>query len=73
MLLHDCSCYLPDHFSDVGRNQVSDELFHVIINGSAFFHCSYNGGEIVIGQDHLRGGLGHSCSAPHGDADLCLF
>lgn len=76
----DCVCVffmrpasLPDNFAHIWRDEVSDELFHVVINGSAFLNCGYDGSEVVVSQHHLWGGFGHSCARAHGDADLCLL
>lgn len=64
---------LPDNLAHVWGDEVSDELFHVVINGSAFLDCSYNGGEVVISKHHLRGGLGHSSAGAHGNTNFSLL
>ena len=44
---------LPNDFSDIGRDEVTDELFGVIVNGSSLLHCSHNGRKVVICQNHF--------------------
>ena len=63
----------PNHLPHVGGDEVPDELLHVVVNSSAFFHSGHDGGEVVVGEDHLGGGLGYSSAGAHGDADLCLL
>lgn len=45
----------PDNLAYVGGNEVANELFHVVVDGSALLNSRHNGGEVVISQDHLRG------------------
>merc|ERR550539_1534517 len=59
-----------DHLADVGGNQITDELLHVGVDSAALLHSGHNGGEVVVGQDHLGGGLGHGGAGAHGDTDL---
>ena len=59
-----------DNLADVGGDQVTDELLHVGVDGAALLHSGHDGGEVVVGQDHLGGGLGHGSSGAHGDTDL---
>merc|ERR1719190_163150 len=59
-----------DHLTDVGGDQVADELLHVGVDGAALLHGGHDGGEVVVSQDHLGGGLGHGSSGAHGDTDL---
>lgn len=63
----------PDDFTNVGGDEVPDELLHVVVDGSAFLNSCYNGREVVISQDHLSGRLGHSCSGSHGNTNLSLL
>lgn len=42
--------------------------------GFTFFHSSDDGCEVIIGQNHITGLLGHLCSRDtHGDTDTCLL
>merc|ERR1711971_862682 len=59
-----------DNLSDVGGNQVADELLHVGVDSAALLDGGDNGGEVIVSKDHLRGGLGHSGSGAHGDTNL---
>ena len=44
---------LPNDFSDIGRDEVTDELFSVIVNGSSLLHCCHYGRKVVICQYHF--------------------
>ena len=44
---------LPYNFTNVGRDQITDKLFHVVVDGSAFLYSGNNGREVVISQYHL--------------------
>lgn len=68
-----CPPRSPDHLPHVGGDEISDELLHVVVNGSAFLHSRHDGGEVVVSQDHLGGGLGHGGAGAHGDTDLRLL
>ena len=46
------------HLSDVGGNEVTDKLFHVVVDGTTLFNGGDNGGEVIISQNHLRNRLG---------------
>lgn len=59
--------------TDVGGDEVPDELLHVVVDGAALLDGGHDGGEVVIGQHHLGGGLGDGGSGAHGDADLSLL
>jgi len=62
-----------NHLADVGRDQIADELFHVVVDGTALFDCRHDGREVVVGEHHLRGRLGDRRSRSHGDSDLGLL
>ena len=62
-----------DYFSNIRRDKVSDELFHVVINSSSFFDCRDDGREVIICQDHLRCRLGNCSSRSHSDSNLSLL
>ena len=44
---------LPNNFSNIGRDEVTDELFGVIVNGSSLLHCCHDGRKVVICQYHF--------------------
>jgi hypothetical protein len=48
---------LPYNFTNVGRDQITDKLFHVVVDGSAFLYSGNNGREVVISQYHLYTGI----------------
>ena len=48
---------LPYNFTNVRRDQITDKLFHVVVDGSAFLYSGNNGREIVISQYHLYTGI----------------
>lgn len=64
---------LPDDFTDVGGNEVTDKLLHVVVDGTTFFNCGHNGREVVVGQDHLGGRLGDSGTRTHGNTNFGLL
>ena len=45
----------PDHLSDVGGDEVTDELLGVVVDGTTFLHSRHNGGKVVVSQDHFWG------------------
>ncbi|RUS82907.1 hypothetical protein EGW08_009330, partial [Elysia chlorotica] len=68
-----------------GSDQVSDKLFHVVVNGTALLHSRHNGREVIISQHHLCTGvkafnvfpspctLFHSCSRSHGNTNFSFL
>ena len=69
-------CYTghsPDDLTDIGGDEVADELFHVVVDSSTLLNSSHNGREVVVSQDHLRGRLGNGSARAHGDANLRLL
>lgn len=44
---------LPNNFSNIGRDEVTDELFSVVVNGSSLLHCCHDGRKVVICQHHF--------------------
>ena len=50
-----CEVYssLPDDFSDVGGDEVTDELLSVVIDGPPFLYRCHYSREVVICQYHL--------------------
>merc|ERR1711963_634594 len=62
-----------DDLTNVGGNQVADELLHVGIDSTALLDGGDDGGEVVVGKNHLRGRLGDSGSTAHGNTDLSLL
>ena len=72
----------PDHdrdendesFTDVGRQRPGDEFREVVEYPAAFFHRGFDGGEVIVGEDHVGGFLGDlGTPLPHRDADVCLL
>jgi len=59
--------------ADVGRDEVADELFHVVVDGSSFLDGGDDRREVVVGEHHLRRGLGDRRARAHRDADLSLL
>jgi hypothetical protein len=59
-----------DDFTDVGGNQVSDKLFHVVVDGSTFADRSDNGGKVIVSENHIGSGFGNSGTGSHGDTDF---
>merc|ERR1719419_1843623 len=62
-----------DDLTNVGGDEVTDELLHVVVDSSALLNSRHNGREVVVSQDHLRGRLGNGSARAHGDADLGLL
>jgi hypothetical protein len=59
------------HFAGVAREEVVDELLDVVVDAAAFLHRGDDGGEVIVGEDHvgrLFGDIGPR--HPHGDADV---
>ena len=63
----------PDDLTNVGGDEVADELLHVVVDSAALLNGSHNGGEVVVSEDHLRGRLGNGGARAHGDTDLRLL
>jgi len=42
----------------IRRDEVADELFHVVVDGASFLDGGDDRREVVVGEHHLRGGLG---------------
>ena len=61
------------YFSYVGRDEVADELFHVVVDGASFLDGGDDRREVVVGEHHLRRGLGDRRARAHRDADLSLL
>lgn len=61
------------HLTDVRGDQVADELLHVVVDGTALLNGRHNGGEVVVGQHHLGGGLGHGSSRSHSNTNFGLL
>jgi len=59
--------------ADVGRDEISDELFHVVVDGAPFLDRSDDRREVVISKHHLRGWLGDRRARTHRNADLGLL
>ena len=63
----------PDHLSNVGGDEITNELLHVVVDGAALLNGGHDGGEVVVSQYHLRRRLGHSGTRTHGDTNLSLL
>ena len=58
-------------FGEVGGKEIEDGLLDVGEDASSFFDGLLDGGEVVVGQDHVRGALGDvGAGDAHGDADV---
>lgn len=62
-----------DDLTDVGRDKVSDELLHVVVDGSALTNGGDNRSEVIVSENHVGGGLGNSGTGTHSDTDLGLL
>jgi hypothetical protein len=61
-------------FTDVRGQEVHEVLLYVAEDGPAFLHGRDDGGEVVVGQGHVRGLAAHlGPRDPHGDADIGLL
>uniref|UniRef100_H2ZLB3 Uncharacterized protein n=1 Tax=Ciona savignyi TaxID=51511 RepID=H2ZLB3_CIOSA len=49
------------------------ELLHIVIDGSAFFYCCYDGCEVIIGQNHIGCAFSDGGTTSHGDSNLSFF
>ena len=47
-----------DDLSDIGGDEISDELFRVLIDRSSLLDGTFDGREIVVRENHIRGELG---------------
>merc|ERR1719305_1698285 len=60
-----------------GGQTVSDKVHPEQLDGNESFGeakgSGDNGGEVVVSEDHLRGGLGNSSAAAHGNTNLGLL
>jgi len=63
----------PDDLSDVGGDEITNELLHVVVDGPALLNGGHDGGEVVVSQYHLRSRLGHGGTRTHGDTNLSLL
>ena len=59
------------NLADIAGEQVVDGLFDVGIDAPALLYRLDDGGEVVVGEDHVRRALGHvGAGDPHGAADV---
>ena len=42
-----------DDLADVGRDEVADELLHVVVDGPALLHGRHDAREVVVSENHL--------------------
>jgi hypothetical protein len=59
-----------DYLTNVGGDQVSNELFHVVVDGSTFTNGGNNRGKVVVSEDHIGGGFSDSGTGAHGNTDF---
>ena len=64
---------VKSYLADVGRNEVTDELLHVAVDGATLLDGGHDRREVIVSQHHLRRRLGHSCARAHGDTNLSLL
>ena len=62
-----------DDFTDVGRNEVPDKLLRVVVDAATFLDRSLDGGEVVVGQDHVCRELGDVSTSTHRDTNVTLL
>lgn len=62
-----------DDLADVGRDEVADELLHVVVDGASLLNSGDNRGEVVVSEYHLRRRFGHRSARTHSDTDLGLL
>ena len=48
-------------------------LFHVVVNGATLLNSGNDGSEVVVGEDHVGGGLGDGGTGTHGNTNLGLL
>lgn len=49
----------PDDFTDVGRDEIANELFRVFVDRASFFNRLFDGRKVVVGQNDIRGEFRH--------------
>ena len=63
-----------EDLTDVGAQQIAQELTDVVENATAFAYRLDDGAEVVVGEDHLGALLGHfGAGDAHGHADVRGF
>jgi hypothetical protein len=62
-----------DDFSDVGRDEVADELLSVVVDGTTFFNGTFDGGKVVVYKHHVRGELGYIGSGAHSNTNISFL
>ncbi|TFB02685.1 hypothetical protein CCMA1212_005469 [Trichoderma ghanense] len=60
-----------DDLTDVGDEEMQDELLDVVEHAAALADGGDDGVELVVGEDDLGGRLGDVGAGAHGDADVC--
>lgn len=61
-----------DDLTNVWRNEVSNKLFHIVVNGTALLNGGNNAAEVIISQHHLSSRLGDSGSGSHSNTNFSL-
>lgn len=62
-----------DDLTNVGGDEVPDELLRVVVDGAAFFDGALDGGEVVVYENHVGGEFGYVGSGTHGDTNIGLL
>lgn len=59
----------PDDLSNVGRDEVSDELLGVLVDRAALLDGGLDCRKVIVSKNHVAGELGDVGSGAHGDSD----
>lgn len=61
------------NLSNVGRDEVTDELLGVVVDGATFLNSGLNGGKVVISENHVGSELGNISARAHGNTNIGLL
>ena len=62
-----------DDLTDVGRDEVADELLGVVVDGAALLNGDLDGGEVIIGENHISSKLRDVSAGTHSNTDISLL
>lgn len=62
-----------DDFTNVGRDEVPDELLRVVVDAAAFLNRRLDRGKVVVGQNHVCRQLGDVSTSAHRDTNVTLL